>query len=101
MLNQTKEYSQAETASLKGLAAGGHYELAKTCWALGRGQDAAPHGRKAVAGMPDLGPAPTPTPVPAAMAGFGVLEASNFGQSRVPKVQVATGYQYNSVNFSG
>lgn len=35
------------------------------------------------------------------MAGFGVLGASNFGQSRAPKVQVATGYQYNSVNFSG
>lgn len=50
---------------------------------------------------PVSAPAPAPTPVPATMAGFGVLGASNFGQSRVPKVQVATGYQYNSVNFSG
>lgn len=45
--------------------------------------------------------APASTPVPAAMAGFGVLGASSVGQARVPKVQVATGYQYNSVNGSG
>jgi tetratricopeptide (TPR) repeat protein len=62
VLNQTKEYPQAETALLKGLelkpeAAGGHYELAKTYWALGRWKDAAPHARNAVAGMPDLAPA--------------------------------------------
>jgi len=62
VFNQTREYPQAETALLKGLelkpeAAGGHYELAKTYWALGRWQDAAPHARKAVAGMPDLAPA--------------------------------------------
>jgi len=62
VFNQTKEYPQAETALLKGLelkpeAAGGHYELAKTYWALGRWQDAAPHARKAVAGMPGLAPA--------------------------------------------
>ena len=62
VLNQTKEYPQAETALLKGLelkpeAAGGHYELAKTYWALGRWKDAAPHARRAVAGMPDLAPA--------------------------------------------
>ena len=62
VLNQTKEYPQAETALLKGLelkpeAAGGHYELAKTYWAQGRWQDAAPHARQAVAGMPDLAPA--------------------------------------------
>jgi Flp pilus assembly protein TadD len=62
VFNQTKEYPQAETALLKGLelkpeAAGGHYELAKTYWALGRWQDAAPHARSAVAGMPDLAPA--------------------------------------------
>jgi Flp pilus assembly protein TadD len=62
VFNQTKEYPQAETALLKGLelkpeAAAGHYELAKTYWALGRWQDAAPHARKAVAGMPDLAPA--------------------------------------------
>jgi tetratricopeptide (TPR) repeat protein len=59
VLNQTKEYSRAETALLKGLelkpeAAAGHYELAKTYWALGRWQDAAPHARQSVAGMPDL-----------------------------------------------
>ncbi len=59
VFNQTKEYPKAETALLKGLelkpeAAGGHYELAKTYWALGRWQDAAPHARTAVAGMPDL-----------------------------------------------
>src|SRR5260370_5333876 len=62
VLNQTKEYPQAETALLKGLelkpeAAGGHYELAKTYCALGRWKDAAPHARRAVAGMPDLAPA--------------------------------------------
>ncbi len=62
VFNQTKNYPQAETVLLKGLelkpeAAGGHYELAKTYWALGRWQDAAPHARKAVAGMPDLAPA--------------------------------------------
>jgi Flp pilus assembly protein TadD len=62
VFNQTKEFPQAETALLKGLelnpeAAGGHYELAKTYWALGRWKDAAPHARKAVAGMPDLAPA--------------------------------------------
>jgi len=62
VLNQTKEYPQAEIALLKGLelkpeAAGGHYELAKTYWAQGRWQDAAPHARQAVAAMPDLAPA--------------------------------------------
>lgn len=62
VFNQTKEYPKAETALLKGLelkpeAAGGHYELAKTYWAQGRWQDAAPHARQAVAGMPDLAPA--------------------------------------------
>jgi Flp pilus assembly protein TadD len=62
VLNQNKEYPQAETVLLKGLelkpeAAGGHYELAKTYWALGRWRDAAPHARSAVAGMPDLAPA--------------------------------------------
>jgi Flp pilus assembly protein TadD len=62
VFNQTKNYPQAETTLLKGLelkpeAPGGHYELAKTYWALGRWQDAAPHARNAVAGMPDLAPA--------------------------------------------
>lgn len=62
VFNQTQEYSQAETALLRGLelkpdAAGGHYELAKTYWALGRWQEAAPHARTAAAGMPNLAPA--------------------------------------------
>jgi Flp pilus assembly protein TadD len=34
----------------------GHYELAKTYWALGRWQDAAPHAATAVEAMPDLAP---------------------------------------------
>jgi len=59
MFNQTKEYSRAETALLRGLewkpdAPAGHYELAKTYWELGRWEEAAPHARKAVAGMPDV-----------------------------------------------
>ena len=59
MFNQTKEYSRAETALLRGLelkpdAPAGHYELAKTYWELGHWQEAAPHARKAVAGMPEV-----------------------------------------------
>jgi thioredoxin-like negative regulator of GroEL len=59
VFNQTKNYPQAETALLRGLelkpdAPGGHYELAKTYWALGRWQEAAPHARKAVSDIPDL-----------------------------------------------
>jgi len=59
VFNQTKDYPQAETALLRGLelkpdAPGGHYELAKTYWALGRWQEAAPHARKAVSDIPDL-----------------------------------------------
>ena len=59
--NQTKEYPKAETALNKGLelspdANGGHYELAKTYWAMGRWQDAAPHAKAAVTGMPGLAP---------------------------------------------
>jgi tetratricopeptide (TPR) repeat protein len=59
MFNQTKEYPRAETALLRGLelkpdASAGHYELAKTYWEFGRWQEAAPHARKAVAGMPDV-----------------------------------------------
>jgi tetratricopeptide (TPR) repeat protein len=59
VLNQTHNYSESEAALLKGLqlkpeAATGHYELAKTYWALGRWQEAAPHIRTAVADMPDL-----------------------------------------------
>ena len=61
VFNQTKSYSQAEAALLHGLelnpnAPEGHYELAKTYWALGRWQEAAPHIRKAVAALPDLAP---------------------------------------------
>ncbi len=59
MFNQTKSYPQAETALLRGLelkpdASAGHYELAKTYWALGRWREAAPHVRNAVSGMPDV-----------------------------------------------
>jgi tetratricopeptide (TPR) repeat protein len=59
VFNQTKNYPQAETALLRGLdlkpeASTGHYELAKTYWAMGRWREAAPHARKAVAGMPDV-----------------------------------------------
>jgi tetratricopeptide (TPR) repeat protein len=59
MFNQTQNYSQAEASLLKGLqlkpeASTGHYELAKTYWALGRWKEAAPHVRKAVTDMPDL-----------------------------------------------
>jgi Flp pilus assembly protein TadD len=59
VFNQTKDYPKAETALLRGLglkpdAPGGHYELAKTYWALGRWQEAAPHARKAVSDIPDL-----------------------------------------------
>jgi tetratricopeptide (TPR) repeat protein len=58
VLNETKEYPQAETALLRGLelkpdTPAGHYELAKTYWFLGRWQEAAPHARKAVSAMPD------------------------------------------------
>jgi Flp pilus assembly protein TadD len=59
--NQTKEYTKAEGALTRGLelnphAPGGHYELAKTYWAMGRWQDAAPHAANAVAALPDLAP---------------------------------------------
>ncbi len=59
VFNQTKNYPQAETALLHGLdlkpeASTGHYELAKTYWAMGRWREAAPHARKAVTGMPDV-----------------------------------------------
>ncbi len=59
VFNQTRNYPQAEAALLRGLelkpeAFAGHYELAKTYWELGRWREAAPHVRKAVAGMPDV-----------------------------------------------
>jgi tetratricopeptide (TPR) repeat protein len=59
LYNQTKNYPQAETALLHGLglkpdAFTGHYELAKTYWAIGLWREAAPHVRAAVSGMPDV-----------------------------------------------
>lgn len=59
VFNQIKDYPKAETALLRGLelkpeAFTGHYELAKTYWALGRWREAAPHVRKAVSSMPDV-----------------------------------------------
>jgi len=57
--NQTKNYSGAEEALKKGLeltpdATVGKYELAKTYWALGRWQDAAPLAADTVKALPDL-----------------------------------------------
>src|SRR5262249_17841054 len=58
VFNESKEYTQAEAALLRGLelkpdAPLGHYELAKSYWFLGRFEEAAPHARKAVSTMPD------------------------------------------------
>ena len=57
--NQTKNYSGAEEALKKGLeltpdATVGKYELAKTYWAMGRWQDAAPLAADTVKALPDL-----------------------------------------------
>jgi Flp pilus assembly protein TadD len=57
--NQTKNYPGAEEALKKGLeltpdATVGKYELAKTYWALGRWQDAAPFAADTVNAVPDL-----------------------------------------------
>jgi tetratricopeptide (TPR) repeat protein len=57
--NQTKNYAGAEEALKKGLeltpdAAMGKYELAKTYWAMGRWQDAAPLAADTVKALPDL-----------------------------------------------
>jgi Tfp pilus assembly protein PilF len=57
--NQTKNYSGAEEALKKGLeltpdATVGKYELAKTYWAMGRWQDAAPLAADTVKEFPDL-----------------------------------------------
>ena len=57
--NQTKNYPGAEEALKKGLeltpdATVGKYELAKTYWALGRWQDAAPLAADTVKALPDL-----------------------------------------------
>jgi Tfp pilus assembly protein PilF len=59
VFNQTKDYPKAETALTRGLelspdAPGGHYELAKTYWATGRWQEAAPHAATAVSEFPGL-----------------------------------------------
>lgn len=57
--NQTKNYAGAEEALKKGLelipdATVGKYEMAKTYWALGRWQDAAPFAADTVKALPDL-----------------------------------------------
>jgi len=57
--NQTKNYAGAEESLKKGLeltpdATVGKYELAKTYWALGRWQDAAPFAADTVKALPDL-----------------------------------------------
>lgn len=57
--NQTKNYAGAEEALKKGLeltpdATVGKYELAKTYWAVGRWQDAAPLAADTVKVLPDL-----------------------------------------------
>jgi len=57
--NQTKNYLGAEEALKKGLeltpdATAGKYELAKTYWAMGRWQDAAPFAVDTVKEAPDL-----------------------------------------------
>jgi tetratricopeptide (TPR) repeat protein len=57
--NQTKNYPGAEDALKKGLeltpdAAVGKYELAKTYWAMGRWQEAAPLAADTVKALPDL-----------------------------------------------
>jgi predicted Zn-dependent protease len=62
VLNQTKDYAAAEQALKKGLelspdAAAAKYELAKTYWALGRWQEAAPYAVDSVKEQPQLAPA--------------------------------------------
>ena len=59
--NLMAKYPEAQTALEHGLeldpqSAEGHYEVAKTYWALGRWQDATLHAKKAVALKPDVGP---------------------------------------------
>jgi tetratricopeptide (TPR) repeat protein len=59
VFNQTHDYPKAESALRRGLelrpdSPVGHYELAKTLWALGRWQDAAPYASATVETMPDL-----------------------------------------------
>ena len=57
--NQLKDYPGAEASLKEGLelspdAAGAKYELAKTYWAMGRWDDAAPLAQQAVAALPTL-----------------------------------------------
>ncbi len=59
--NNQKDYDGAEKALIEGLklddgSPQGHYELAKTYWALGRWQDAEPHAIKASALQPAMAP---------------------------------------------
>jgi Flp pilus assembly protein TadD len=59
--NRLKDYAGAEKSLTQGLqlddrSAEGHFELARTYWALGRWQDADPHAQKAAALMPGMGP---------------------------------------------
>lgn len=60
--NHEKDYAGAEKTLNEGLkldnaSPQGHYELAKTYWALGRWQDAEPQAQKAVALLPTMAPA--------------------------------------------
>jgi len=60
--NREKDYASAEKSLNEGLkldnaSPQGHYEMAKTYWALGRWQDAEPHAQKAVALLPTMAPA--------------------------------------------
>ena len=60
--NREKDYAGAEKNLLHGLqleegSPEGHYELAKTYWAMGRWEDAEPHARKAAALQPAIPPA--------------------------------------------
>lgn len=59
LANQGKDYATAEKSLLHGLevepnAPQGHYELAKTYWAMNRWQEAAPHAEKAAQLKPDM-----------------------------------------------
>jgi len=46
-----------EGLKLEEKSAEGHYELAKTYWAMGRWQEAEPHAQRAVALLPTMAPA--------------------------------------------
>jgi thioredoxin-like negative regulator of GroEL len=59
--NREKDYASAEKSLNEGLKLNdaspeGHYELAKTYWALGRWQDAEPHARKTATLNPNMAP---------------------------------------------